>query len=225
MSVPARTPAPSGAPLSARSARTRAAVLEATASLMAQAGLAGTTIDAIHQRSGVSKTTIYKHWPNRLCVAVDAFAQRLEIDAALPDTGTVRGDLAEQLRRVRAFYASPLGAVFAQLLASAAQDRAAGARLAEHLRRSRQHGIEQLWQRAVARGEVRADLDPDVAVDLLFAPVMWRVVTARAPLGDAEADALVNAALSGLLHPAPAGTGRHVEAAGPRPAPLAFGQG
>jgi AcrR family transcriptional regulator len=189
---PAAWPAPS------RSSRTRRAVLDATAALLAGGGLAATTIDAIRDRSGVSKTTIYKHWPNRLCVAVDAFAERLAADASLPDTGTAQGDFREQVRRVSAFYAGPAGRVFAQLLASARQDRQAWEWLQARFLDSRQHGIRELWDRAVARGEVQDDIDPDLALDLVFGPVMWRLVSGRGPLTEDDADVLVNSVLTGL---------------------------
>jgi AcrR family transcriptional regulator len=165
---------------------------------MAEGGLAATTIDAIRDRSGVSKTTIYKHWPNRLCVAVDAFAERLATDASLPDTGTAQGDFREQIRRVSAFYASPLGSVFAQLLASATQDPVASKRLQARFLDSRQHGTRELWDRAVSRGEVHKDIDPDLAMDLLFAPVMWRLVSGRRPLTEDDGDTIVNSVLNGL---------------------------
>jgi AcrR family transcriptional regulator len=190
-------PAAAGPPPS-RSGRARRAVLDATAALMAEGGLAATTIDAIRDRSGVSKTTIYKHWPNRLCVAVDAFAERLAADASLPDTGTARGDFREQVRRVSAFYASPVGSVFAQLLASAMQDPVAAGWLRARFLDSRQHGIRELWDRAASRGEVRADVDPGLAMDLVFGPVMWRLVSGRRPLTEDEADVLVDAVLNGL---------------------------
>jgi AcrR family transcriptional regulator len=182
----------------ARNSRTRRAVLDATAALMAEGGLAATTIDAIRDRSGVSKTTIYKHWLNRLCVAVDAFAERLATDASLPDTGTAHGDFREQLSRVSAFYASPVGLLFAQLLANARQDPAASQLLQTRFLDSRQRGIQELWHRAVSRGEVRDDIDPDLAMDLLFGPVMWRLVSGRRPLTRDEADAIVTAVLTGL---------------------------
>jgi AcrR family transcriptional regulator len=192
------TVSPAAGPVPARSSRARRAVLDATAALMAGGGLAATTIDAIRDQSGVSKTTIYKHWPNRLCVAVDAFAERLAADASLPDTGTAQGDFREQLRRVSAFYASPVGSVFAQLLASAMQDPVAAEWLRARFLDSRQRGTRELWDRAVSRGEVRADIDPDLAMDLVFGPVMWRLVSGRRPLTEADADALVNSALNGL---------------------------
>jgi AcrR family transcriptional regulator len=193
------TSSPADKPITARSARTRQAVLDAAAGLLAQAGLTATTIDAIRDRSGVSKTTIYKHWPNRLCVAVDAFADKLALETSLPDTGTARGDFTEQLRRVSAFYASPIGRTFAQLLASAMQDPVAADWLHTRLHISRRHGIEQLWTRALSRSEVRDHIDPDTAMDLLFGPVMWRVITQRRALTMDETDRLADAALNGLL--------------------------
>jgi len=170
---------------------------------MVEGGLAATTMDAIRDRSGVSKTTIYKHWPNRLCVAVDAFTEQLASDASLTDTGTARGDFTEQVRRVSAFCASPVGRVFSQLLANVMQDPVAGEWLRERLLDSRRLGIHQLWSRAVARGEVRKDVDPDIAMDLLFAPVMWRLMNGHRPLTEDEADKIIDAALNGLLRSLP----------------------
>ena len=165
---------------------------------MAEGGLAAATVDAIRDRSGVSKTTIYKHWPNRLCVAVDAFAGHLASDASLPDTGTARGDFSEQIRRVSAYYASPVGSVFAQLLASAVQDPVASQWLQARLLASRQRGIQELWDRAVSRGEVQPEIDPGLALDLMFAPVMWRLMSGRRPVTDDEADAIADSVLNGL---------------------------
>ncbi|MFG3289231.1 TetR/AcrR family transcriptional regulator [Streptomyces sp. NPDC048179] len=189
---------PADESLSPRSSRTRQAVLNATAALMAEGGLAMTTIDAIRDRSGVSKTTIYKHWPNRLCVAVDAFAGRLASDAGLPDTGTARGDFSEQIKRVSAYYASPVGSVFAQLLANAMQDPVASEWLQTRLLASRQRGTQELWNRAVSRGEVRPELDADLALDLMFGPVMWRFMSGRRPMTDDEVDAIVDTIMNGL---------------------------
>ena len=181
-----------------RNSRTRRAVLDATAALMAEGGLAAATIDAIRDRSGISKTTIYKHWPNRLCVAVDAFAERLATDASLPDTGTARGDFREQIRRVSAFYASPVGSVFAQLLANATQDPVASEWLRTRFLDSRQRGTQELWDRAVSRGEVQEGIDPDLAMDLMFGPIMWRLVSGRRPMTEDDADVIVNSVLNGL---------------------------
>ncbi|WP_374946701.1 TetR/AcrR family transcriptional regulator [Agreia sp.] len=181
--------------LGTRVSRSRAAVIGATAQLLTEGGLGAATIDAIRDRSGVSKTTIYKHWPNRLCVAIDAFADRLALDTAMPDTGTAREDLTQQIRTVSAFYSSPVGSAFAGILSQAAQDEDARAWLETRLADSRQHGIHVLWQRAVLHGEVRSDLTADLAFDILFGPLMWRLVTGRQALDDGEVDALVASVL------------------------------
>lgn len=173
-------------------------MLDAAATLMTDHGLAATTVDAIRDRSGVSKTTIYKHWPNRLCVAIDAFAERLALDASPPDTGSLRSDLLEQIRRVSAFYASPVGSVFAQLLASSLQDPVASEWLQARFMDSRRHGIHELWDRAVSRGEVRGDTDPEIALDLVFGPVMWRLTSGRRPLRTDETEMIVDTVLNGL---------------------------
>ena len=185
-----------------RSTRTHRSVIDATAALLAEGGLPAATIDAIRDRSGVSKTTIYKHWPNRLCVAVDAFAESLAQETGLPDTGTARGDFTEQIRRVAAFYASPIGGVFVQLLAAAAQDRQAAGWLRTRLLASRHAGIEDLWGRAVERGETRPDIDPDIAIDAIFGPVMWRLLRGQT-LSPADPDKLADAVLAGILRDEP----------------------
>lgn len=133
-----------------------------------------------------------------MCVAVDAFSERLASDASLPDTGTARGDFREQIRRVSAFYASPVGGVFAQLLASATQDPVASQWLQTRFLHSRRRGTQELWDRAVARGEVRSDIDPGLAMDLLFGPAMWRLVSGRGTLTEDDTDAIVDALLNGL---------------------------
>lgn len=199
--VDATTSASVGSTPSPRSVRTTRAVLDATAQLLTHGGLTAATIDAIRDRSGVSKTTIYKHWPNRLCVVIDAFVDSLAVQTALPNTGSARGDLTVQLRRVTAFYDSPIGRVLAQILASAMQDDTASQWLRERLDLSREHGIRHLWDRAVARGEVDPRIDPDIAMDLLFGPVMWRVVTGRTPRTADQLEDLANLALFGLLGP------------------------
>jgi tetracycline repressor-like protein len=97
-----------------------------------------------------------------------------------------------------------VGSVFAQLLASARQDPVAAEWLRARFLDSRQRGIRELWDRAVSHGEVRTDIDPDLAVDLVFGPVMWRLASGRRrPLTEDEADALVNSALNGLRLTAP----------------------
>ncbi|MDN3353794.1 TetR/AcrR family transcriptional regulator [Actinomadura sp. DC4] len=191
MSGPARAPR--------RSARAHDAVLAAAVALLEEGGLAHATVDAISTRSGVSKATIYKHWPNRTAVAAEAFGRRMAGAAALPDTGSARGDLTEQVRRTSEFLASGAGRVFGQLLAATVGDPGAAAYLRDHFLTGRRAASAELWGRAMARGEVRESVDAETATDLLLGPLVYRLVGGHAPLTGTDADAVADAALNGLL--------------------------
>jgi AcrR family transcriptional regulator len=93
--------------------------------LTPEGGLPAATVDAIAERSGVSKTTIYNHWPSRTAIAASAFAELMGAAVPVPDTGSLAGDVTEHMVRLGAFYASePRGKTFAQLLAAGVDDEA-----------------------------------------------------------------------------------------------------
>ena len=100
-----------------RSLRAKDSVLAST-ELLTEGGLPAATVDAISARSGVSKATIYKHWPSRTAIAAEAFGKQMAEAIPLPDTGAAVGDLPEQVRRVSDFYSRGHGQVFGQLLAA-----------------------------------------------------------------------------------------------------------
>ncbi|MBC6459939.1 TetR/AcrR family transcriptional regulator [Actinomadura sp. HBU206391] len=194
-------PAPPAHP---RSVRACDAALSAAQDLLDEGGLPTATVDAISARSGVSKATIYKHWPSRTAVAAEAFGRRMAEAIPLPDTGSAVSDLREQVRRVSAFYTGRTGAVFAQLLAACVTDPEATPYFREYFLDARRAAIAELWRRAVDSGDADGSVDAGTATDLLFGPLVFRLLAGHAPLSEPEADALSAAALHGLL-------------AGPRP--------
>lgn len=181
-----------------RSERTRQAVLEAAWELLSELGLRAMTTDRIAERSGASKATIYKWWPSKYAVAVDAFLSEMASTAPAPDTGSAAEDFRQSLRGLMRFYAGPSGRVFAQLVAEAQTDPAVAAELRDHLVADRRSMVGPTWDRGVARGELSADIDPDVGLDLIFGPAMYRLMAGHAPLTDDAADAIVRAAMHGL---------------------------
>jgi AcrR family transcriptional regulator len=187
----------------ARSARAHDAVLAAARELLGEGGLPAATVDAIAARSGVSKATIYNHWPSRIALAAEAFGEAMAAATPVPDTGSARGDIVAQVRQVSAFYASPEGGVFAQLLAAGVTDPHG----AEYFRRfflaGRRESTRQLWQRAIDRGEARPGIDVDTAADLMFGGLIYRLLNGNTPLTEEHADALAEAAVGGLLQPTP----------------------
>src|ERR1700712_3596954 len=92
-----------------RSEQSRDAVLRATSELMLEGGLRAMTTDEIARRSGASKATIYKWWPNKYAVAIEAFLTEMLIEPPDPDTGSAREDFRLALRGLIHFYAGPSG--------------------------------------------------------------------------------------------------------------------
>ncbi len=182
-----------------RSAHAHAKVLAATRKLLREGGLRAATVDSIAELSGVSKATIYKHWPTRTAVAAEAFGEAMAEATPLPDTGSARGDLMAQVRQVSAFYASDDGRVFAQLLAASVDDPEGAEYFREFFLSGRRESTRILWQRAIDRGEAAPGIDTDTAADILFGGLIYRLLNGNTPLTEERADVIAGAALNGLL--------------------------
>jgi AcrR family transcriptional regulator len=172
-------------------------VLRAASELMQEVGVRAMTTDEIAARSGTSKATIYKWWPSKYAVAVEAFLSEMLAESADPDTGSAHEDFRIYLRGLINFYASPSGRVFAQLVAEAQYDPAVAVEFRD-LVGSRRQLARAIWDRGVARGEFSSDVDPEVAMDLVFGPAMYRLVARHAPLDAVAADNIVETAMRGL---------------------------
>jgi AcrR family transcriptional regulator len=181
-----------------RSEQSRSAVVRATSELLHEIGLRAMTTEQIAARSGSSKATIYKWWPNKYAVAVDAFFSEMQADSPDPDTGSAQHDFRIWLRGLFHFYSGPSGRVFAQLVGEAQFELEVANELRDGLIRSRRAVLETIFDRGVARGELRAGIDRDVAIDLIVGPALYRLITNRGAMDDATADAIVDTALGGL---------------------------
>ncbi len=181
-----------------RSEQSRSAVLHATSELITEVGLRAMTTDEIATRAGVSKATIYKWWPNKYAVAVEAFLSEMAKESPDPDTGSAEEDFRQALRGLIRFYRSKNGRAYAQLIGEAQFDPQIGKELREHLVGSRRELVRAILDRGIARGELRSDVDSEVAIDLIFGPAMYRLVSGHAALDRNAADAIVDAAMRGL---------------------------
>lgn len=191
-------PQPRSRPGRPRSQESRAAVLRATSDLLHEVGLRAMTTEGIASRSGASKATIYKWWPNKYAVAIDAFLSEITAESRDPDTGSARDDLTALVRGLLRFYTGPSGRIFAQLVGEAQADPLVREELRSHLVESRRELFRIIWNRGVIRGEFRADVDPDAAIDVVIGPALYRLMMGHAPLTDAAADELVDVAIRGL---------------------------
>src|ERR1017187_4301758 len=187
-----------------RSAEADRAILTATVELLADRGLAAMSIEEVAARAGVGKTTIYRRWPSKGLLALDAFVTSFREEQPLPDTGTLRGDLVAALRGwVRAVTQTPMGPMLTSLIAAAQYDpELRGAwreRVLEPQRR--QHRI--MLERAVGRGEIPASVDREVVLDLFFGAAEHRLLLGHLPMTDAFIGEVVEVILAGIQPAAP----------------------
>lgn len=174
------------------------AVLTAAYEMLADGGLPAVTIEAVSARSGIAKPTIYRRWPNRTAVAIAAFAARMLHEIPLVDTGDAQADLVETVRQLAEFYTTPAGTVLAQLVAAGVTDQQAAARLHETYFAVRRRELEAIWNRAVSNGAVRDGIAFDDVLDLLFGPILYRLLIGPEPLDGRTAATLAELALNGL---------------------------
>ncbi|WP_433378370.1 TetR/AcrR family transcriptional regulator [Actinoplanes sp. CA-142083] len=177
-----------------RSEQARVAVLEAADDLLVEHGFAKLTVEAIAQRAGVAKQTIYRWWPSKTDILLEAFLTDAAEELTPPDTGDLAADLAGHLSALATFLtASDAGAVFRALTAESLHDPRLAARLrAEHL--SAQRARDRLpLERAVARGDLPAGADLDAMVDRLVGPLYYRALVTGEEITPAYVLALVNA--------------------------------
>jgi AcrR family transcriptional regulator len=180
-----------------RSETARRAILAAARKLLNERGLPGLTVEGIAAEAGVGKPTIYRHWQNAQAVAMDAFLDGSETPQREPGIGSPLAALRRQLAGIAAAFASPAGRSTAAMIAASQND----SELAKVFRqrfimRGRETGRALLLQ-AIEHGAVRADLDLEVALDLIYAPLFFRLLIGHGPLDREFTDALLDTALEG----------------------------
>ena len=146
-----------------RGSTLEAAILKAAADEIIESGYAGFSMDQVARRAGTNKNAIYRRWPNRLALGVAAY-RHLATTVQPPDTGNLRDDSLEYLRRANRHWSSPLGAVLRELISAAGGATELLSRLSEHSTDALAATWLTILGRAVARGEAPPDaLHPRVA--------------------------------------------------------------
>jgi AcrR family transcriptional regulator len=156
------------------------AIRRAVVQELAAVGYGRLSIEAVARRAGVGKTAVYRRWSSKLDMVLELVSNVAGQSLPLPDTGTLRGDLEVVLRIITRALSHPLASqIVPDLLAEAARNPQIAKTLGEVLR-TNQHDIGmQLIDRAIARGELSAGTDPDLAIDLIVGPLYWRLAVAR----------------------------------------------
>ncbi|AQZ62629.1 TetR family transcriptional regulator [[Actinomadura] parvosata subsp. kistnae] len=191
-----------------RSERSRQAILEAARELVSEVGYAKVSIEAIAARAGVGKQTIYRWWRGKGAVVFDAFLALSEAGegeagegggVTLPDTGDIEADLKTVMRATVAEFADPaFEAPIRALNMEIVSDPELAAQYRERLAGPVDEAKKARLRSAQRAGQLAADVDLDLALELLYAPLYQRWLQRSGPLTPAYADALVDLFLKAM---------------------------
>lgn len=173
--------------------------MNAAMSLLVEKGLAGFTIEGIAARAGVGKATIYRWWPSRGAVALDAFLDAVQPLVPYPE----EEDFATQLRvqvtaLVRVFRDPEVGGVVRALMGEAQTDPDLAAAFRDRWLEARRTVGRAVFREAQRTGQIRDDLDIETAIDLVYGAVYFRLLAGHQPLSDEFVADLVDYAVRGL---------------------------
>lgn len=195
-----------GRPGRRRSEESRLAILAAAIDLLAESGYAALSIEGIAARSGTGKQTVYRWWPTKADVVLEALAVKTDLHIPIPDTGSYPGDLRAFLDASFALARTPrVLEVLRALMAHAQLDPGFGDRFRAGFLQRRRAALGVVLERAAARAELPPHLSTRTTADIVFGVIWYRVLTTTGP-GDltdpATADELA-AELTGLLTGSP----------------------
>ncbi|WP_225730606.1 MULTISPECIES: TetR/AcrR family transcriptional regulator [unclassified Nocardia] len=172
----------------------RQAILTATTDLLARRGTT-VTIGDITAAAGVSRHTIYRWWPSRGMLLLEAMAEWAREGAPAPDTGTLAEDLKIFLTATFAAAAAPPAATLLRAVLAEAQSDSATAELLAAFARDRRGVLHRILERAQARGELAADTDRELVIDQVYGVLWYRLTVARTPLDAETAERLAGSLL------------------------------
>lgn len=176
--LPARA---SGRP---RSEGCRQKILAAADLLLTRDGFAKMSIDAIAQEAGASKATIYRWWPSKAAIVMEALLELTEADVHVPAGPDPEDEIVLRIGKLIALFRSPKGRVIASIIGQSQFDPEIGEAYRKHLLGPRRAQMHAVINRAIAAGQFREDLDVDLAMDLLYGPIYERLLLGHAPLDE-----------------------------------------
>jgi AcrR family transcriptional regulator len=181
-----------------RGERLRQVLLETAIELVFEVGFRAVSIESIAAKAGVAKTTIYRRWPNKAAVVMDAFMVRIGSGTLFPPAEKVTERIKMQMRAMAKTFRGRDGALVKALLAEAQFDPELATAFRERWTLPRRAMALGVFREAVRRRELRPDIDLEVTIDLLYAPLYYRLQMGTGPLSEAYIDGLFHHAMNGL---------------------------
>jgi AcrR family transcriptional regulator len=153
--------------------RSRDRVLTTTFELLGESGVGGFTVDEVARRSGVAKTTIYRHWPSREALVIDA-CSRISDEQDVPDTGSLEGDLTAILINIGHLLGTARWSSVLPSIVDAAERDPEFADIHRRIQHGHAAPLREVIERAAGRGEIAATADDSTMIAGLMGPLFYR---------------------------------------------------
>jgi AcrR family transcriptional regulator len=163
--------------------RSRSRVLTTAFELLSESGVGGFTVDEVSRRSGVAKTTIYRHWPSREALVIDA-ASRISAEQEVPDTGSLEDDVRAILANLGHLLTTARWSSVVPSIVDVAERDPEFAVLHGKIQRGHAAPLREVIERAAGRGLISAAADPASMVSALIGPLYYRRWFSREPIDD-----------------------------------------
>ena len=185
-----------------RSPEAKKAILRAARALLAEGGPAAVTMEGVAARAGVGKPTVYRWWPDRHAVAMAALMEGEAEDSPRDAPGPPRsGRSGTSCRTIAERFSTPMGRHVTTMIAASDTETELSKAFRNHFVLARRTEGRALLERAIRDGEVRRGLDVEVALDLLYGPLFFRLLIGHAQLDVRFMDQVLAHALRGLGRP------------------------
>ena len=176
----------------------KVAILQAANELLEEQGYSGFTIGAVAARAGAARSTIYRWWPNRGALAMAGFLSETAPKIAYKWTKSPISDVKQQMMVVAEVYGGKVGRTISALVAQGQGDPQTLKALLEGYVQPRREEAKLVLIRGIECGELRKDIDLDVAVDSLYGPIWYRILVPHAPITAKWAAKLADQVFRGL---------------------------
>jgi AcrR family transcriptional regulator len=163
--------------------RSKESVLRATVELLTERGLGGFSVDEVSRRSGVAKTTIYRHWPVRSDLVLDACSQ-ISTEQQVPDTGSFEGDVTAFLMGIADLLSMARWSSVVPSIVDAAEREPELAEIHSRIQLGHTGPLQEIITRAARKGEIPVSTDSSTMIAALLGPLFYRRWFSREPLDE-----------------------------------------
>jgi AcrR family transcriptional regulator len=181
-----------------RSEESKAAILNATWELLKTTSLRDLSIEAIARKSGVGKTTIYRWWSSKVAVVMDAFVENVLLVISFPEGLSATEAITQQIASLIQAFSGDYGRIVAQIIAEGQADPEALASYRDRFIYPRRAAAKAIIQQGIESGEFDSKLDPEMAIDILYGAIYFRLLVGHLPLDQQFAEELPQWALKVL---------------------------